>query len=206
VSQSTAQRVAAALSKPRPLHNGLHGLADEDLMALVHGGDAHAFEIIHDRHADAAFSLAYRMCGRRATAEDIVQDTFLSLWRRGARYNSTRGSVRSWLLGVVHNRAIDVFRRESSRTTRNISDDAAINDLVAPEDIAAHVQRRDTASQVRDAVSGLPPDQRTVIELAFFAGLTHTEIADSLHIPTGTVKGRMRRARPGRGMTGPRDD
>ena len=84
-------------------------------MQLVHDGDARAFEIIFDRHAGVAFSLAYRMCGRRAMAEDVVQEAFLSLWRSGARYDRRRGSVRSWVLSVVHNRAIDAFRRETVR-------------------------------------------------------------------------------------------
>ena len=92
-------------------------------MAQVSEGDAEAFEVIFDRHADAAFSLAYRMCGRRSMAEDVVQDAFLSLWRSGARYDRTRGSVRSWVLRVVHNRAIDAFRRETVRSSRDVHDE-----------------------------------------------------------------------------------
>ena len=79
-------------------------------MELVRGGEVQAFEVIFDRHSAAAFSLAYRMCGRRSAAEDIVQDAFLSLWRSSSGYDAGRGSVRSWVLSVVHNRAIDVFR------------------------------------------------------------------------------------------------
>jgi len=89
-------------------------------MARVQSGDAQAFEAIFDRHGDAAFSLAYRMCSRRPMAEDVVQEAFLSLWRSGARYDRARGSVRSWVLGVVHNRAIDAFRREHSRDSRDL--------------------------------------------------------------------------------------
>ena len=100
-------------------------LADEDLMALVQDGEPQAFEVLFDRHADAAFSLAYRMCGRRSMAEDVVQESFLSLWRSGARYDRTRGSVRSWVLSVVHNRAIDAFRREAVRTSRDVGDDGS---------------------------------------------------------------------------------
>ena len=84
-------------------------------MALVRDGDARAFEVIFDRHSGAAFSLAYRMCGRRAMAEDIVQEAMVSLWRSGARYDRARGSVRSWVLSAVHNRAIDAFRHESAK-------------------------------------------------------------------------------------------
>src|SRR5450755_2408324 len=114
-------------------------------MARVKGGDAQAFEVVVDRHADAAFSLAYRMCGRRGTAEDVVQEAFLSLWRSGARYDRGRGSVRSWVLGVVHNRAIDLFRRDEVRTSRDVSDEGAVERMPAPESTEGEVHRRDDA-------------------------------------------------------------
>ena len=84
----------------------LRALTDQALMERIVNGDALAFEVLFDRHGGAAFSLAYRMCGRRTMAEDIVQETFLSLWRRGGRYDRTKGSMRSWVLGAVHNKAI----------------------------------------------------------------------------------------------------
>jgi RNA polymerase sigma-70 factor (ECF subfamily) len=174
-------------SRPDPL-----ALADEDLMARVQDGDARAFEVIFDRHADAAFSLAYRMCGRRAMAEDVVQEAFLSLWRSGARYDRTRGSVRSWVLGVVHNRAIDLFRRDTVRTSKDVSDETAVERMPAAENTEVEVQRRDNASTVRGALEELPDDQRQVIELAYFGGFSHSQIAELLKLPTGTVKGRMR--------------
>jgi RNA polymerase sigma-70 factor, ECF subfamily len=170
----------------------LHGLADEDLMSHIQDGDARAFEVIYDRHADVAFSLAYRMCGRRVMAEDIVQEAFLSLWRSGARYDRTRGSVRSWVLGVVHNRAIDVFRRDTVRAGKDVSDDDAVQRLAAQGSTEGEVERLDNAAQVRDALSSLPGEQRRVIELAYFGGFSHTQIAELLKLPAGTVKGRMR--------------
>ena len=170
----------------------LQTLADEDLMAHVHDGDAQAFEVIFDRHADAAFSLAYRMCGRRAMAEDVVQDAFLSLWRSGARYDHRRGSVRSWVLKVVHNRAIDAFRRTSVRTSRDVVDDGLTERIAADEDTGAEVERREEAREVRSALDELPTEQRQVIELAYFAGFSHSQIAEMLKLPAGTVKGRMR--------------
>jgi RNA polymerase sigma-70 factor (ECF subfamily) len=175
-------------------HSGpdLRTLADEDLMPLVHDGDARAFEVIFDRHADAAFSLAYRMCGRRSTAEDVVQEAFLSLWRSGARYDRRRGSVRSWVLGVVHNRAIDLFRRESVRTGQDVNAEGIVERMPAPEDTAGEVQSREDAGEVRTALRELPTEQRQVIELAYFGGFTHTQIASMLQLPAGTVKGRMR--------------
>jgi RNA polymerase sigma-70 factor (ECF subfamily) len=167
-------------------------LADEELMSRVHAGDARAFEVVFDRHADAAFSLAYRMCGRRSTAEDVVQEAFLSLWRSGARYDAARGSVRAWVLGVVRNRAIDLFRRESGRTRRDVSAEGVLERMPAPEDTAGEVQRQQDASDVRHALEDLPADQRQVIELAYFGGFTHSQIAEMLQLPAGTVKGRMR--------------
>ncbi len=168
------------------------GLADEELMELVRGGEVQAFEVIFDRHSAAAFSLAYRMCGRRSAAEDIVQDAFLSLWRSSSGYDAGRGSVRSWVLSVVHNRAIDVFRRHGSRDSRDVPDDGIAERLPSPDATDLEVERRDDARQVRTALEELPPDQRQVIELAYFGGFTHTQIAEMLELPPGTVKGRMR--------------
>lgn len=173
-------------------HVDLRELADEDLMQLVGKRDARAFEVVFDRHADVAFSLAYRMCARRATAEDVVQEAFLSLWRSGARYDPARGSVRSWVLGVVHNRAIDALRRGVVRDGRNVVDDRITEQLQAPDCTEAEAARRDLARQVRGALERLPLEQQRVIELAYFGGFTHSQIADMLELPVGTVKGRMR--------------
>ena len=172
----------------------LRTLADEDLMALVRDGEPRAFEVIFDRHSGAAFSLAYRMCGRRAMAEDVVQEAFLSLWRSGARYDRRRGSVRNWVLGVVHNRAIDAFRRGVVRESRNVSDEGLAERLPANEETATEVARRDEARHVREKLQELPAEQRQVVELAYFGGFSHTQIAEMLGLPAGTVKGRMRLA------------
>ena len=161
-------------------------------MARVHAGDAQAFEVIFDRHTDAAFSLAYRMCGRRTMAEDVVQEAFLSLWRSGARYDHRRGSVRSWVLGVVHNRAIDNFRRDVVRTSRDVSDDGITERMASEDRTDSEVERREEAQQVRTALVDLPAEQRQVIELAYFGGFSHSQIAEMLKLPAGTVKGRMR--------------
>ena len=167
-------------------------LADEDLMPLVQDGDQAAFALIFDRHAAAAFSLAYRMCGRRAMAEDIVQEAFLSLWRSGGRYDRSRGSVRSWVLSVVRNRTIDQFRRETVRTGKDVNAEGVVEQMQAPDDTSGEAERRGDAAEVRSALDELPPDQRHVIELAYFGGFTHSQIADMLELPAGTVKGRMR--------------
>ena len=170
----------------------LRSLADEDVMQLVRRGDARAFEVIYERHSAAAFSLAYRMMGTRAGAEDVTQDAFLSLWRSGARYDRARGSVRTWVLGIVHHRAIDALRRATVHDRRRASDEGIEERFEARERTDVEAARREEAGTVRGALSSLPADQLQVIELAYFGGFTHTEIADMLDAPVGTVKGRMR--------------
>lgn len=170
----------------------LRSLADEDVMQLVRRGDARAFEVIYERHSAAAFSLAYRMMGTRAGAEDVTQDAFLSLWRSGARFDRARGSVRTWVLGIVHHRAIDALRRATVHDRRRASDEGIEERFEARERTDIEAARREEAGTVRGALSSLPADQSQVIELAYFGGFTHTEIADMLDAPVGTVKGRMR--------------
>jgi RNA polymerase sigma-70 factor, ECF subfamily len=175
-----------------PAHAALQRLADEDLMQLMARGRSDAFELVYERHADAAFSLAYRMCGARGVAEDVVQEAFISLWRSGARYDRGRGSVRTWILGIVHNRAIDGLRRSLVHDRRRASDEGLAERFEAPERTEAEAERREDAASVRAALEELPPEQSRVIELAYFGGFTHSEIAEMLEAPIGTVKGRMR--------------
>ena len=170
----------------------LRSLADEDVMQLVRRGDARAFEIVYERHSAAAFSLAYRMMGTRSGAEDVTQDAFLSLWRSGARYDQARGSVRTWVLGIVHHRAIDALRRATVHDRRRAGDEGIEERFEASERTDVEAARREEAGTVRGALSTLPADQCQVIELAYFGGFTHTEIAEMLDAPVGTIKGRMR--------------
>jgi RNA polymerase sigma-70 factor, ECF subfamily len=167
-------------------------LADEDLMPLLAEQDADAFEVFYDRHGGAAYSLAYRIVGDRSGAEDVVQEAFLSLWRSGARYERTRGSVRTWVLGIVHHRAIDQLRRSSVHDKRRASDEGLEERLESRERTEGEVARREEAATIRSAMDSLPAEQSHVIELAYFGGFTHTEIAEILGAPVGTVKGRMR--------------
>jgi len=175
-----------------PGSTDLRSLADEDLMQLVQRGDPRAFELVYDRHSGAAFSLAYRMVGRGNVAEDVVQEAFLSIWRSGARYERARGSVRTWVLGIVHHRAIDQLRRSSVHDKRRASDEGLEERLESGERTDNEVARREEAASIRSAMTTLPADQSHVIELAYFGGFTHTEIAEILGAPVGTVKGRMR--------------
>ena len=108
-------------------------LADEELMHVAQGGDPRAFELLYDRHGGAAFSLAYRMVGTRAVAEDIVQEAFLSIWRSKVRYQRERGSVRSWVLGIVHHRGIDALRRNLVHERRRASAEGIEERHAAPE-------------------------------------------------------------------------
>src|ERR1700733_1829392 len=129
----------------RSVDPALQRLADEDLMQLVAKGDARAFEVVYERHATAVFSLAYRICGVHAAAEEIAQEAFLATWRSGARYDRSRGSVRTWLLGVVHNRAIDMLRRSTVHDRRRTADEQAAERLEAPERTEVEAARREEA-------------------------------------------------------------
>jgi RNA polymerase sigma-70 factor (ECF subfamily) len=168
-------------------------LADEELMVLVQRGDAEALEVLYDRHGSPAYSLAYRVMGERQAAEDVTQEAFLSVWRTSASYDAARGSVRSWLLQIVRNRAIDALRRSTVRGGRlDYDDDGLLEAQEAPEQTDAEASRRERAAHVRGALKDLPRDQAQVLGLAYFAGFTHSEIAELLKMPLGTVKGRMR--------------
>ena len=161
-------------------------------MQLVQQGDPRAFELLYDRHGGAAFSLAYRMTGNRTSAEDVAQEAFLSIWRSRLRYQPERGSVRTWVLGIVHNRAIDGLRRSMVHDRRRSSAEGIEERHEAPERTEVEVARREEARHVQGALDTLPEDQRRTIELAYFGGFSQSQIADMLDTPIGTVKGRMR--------------
>src|SRR5215213_3655617 len=156
-------------------------LADEDLISLVEVADAEAFATLYDRHSRAAYSLAYRMMGERQASEDLVQDAFLKVWRGASRYRADRGSVRTWILSIVHNRGIDQIRSQASRRRTQQKSEAF-----------AETWKNSQRDQVRQALNTLPPEQLKILELAYFSGYTHVEISDLLGLPLGTVKGRMR--------------
>jgi RNA polymerase sigma-70 factor, ECF subfamily len=168
-------------------------LGDEDLMALVDRKDPDAFEVLYDRHGGAAFSLAYRIVGDRRGAEDVTQEAFLSIWRSRARFDRARGSVRAWVLGVTRNRAIDALRRGGAGAPRLDHDDETVLEAREASDRTdAEAIRRETAAELRAALDSLPEEQSKVIELAYFGGFSHSEIAEMVSQPLGTVKGRMR--------------
>jgi RNA polymerase sigma-70 factor (ECF subfamily) len=158
---------------------------------MVRGGPR-AFEVIYDRHGGAAFSLAYRMVGNRVAAEDIVQEAFLSIWRSRMLDDRSRGSVRTWVLGIVHKRTIDALRRGATHDRRQEALDRVEKRHEAPERTDVEAARREEARSVRSALDSLPDEQRRTIELAYFGGFSHSQIAELLNEPIGTVKGRMR--------------
>ena len=166
-------------------------LADEDLMALVESGDTDAFAVLYDRHNRAAFSLAHRMMGERQAAEDLVQDVFLKIWRSAGGYKAERASVRTWVLSIVHHRGIDQIRSTASRRRTQDKIEASAP-KTQPSEAFAETWRNSQRDQVREALGTLPPEQLKILELAYFSGYTHMEIAEILDIPLGTVKGRMR--------------
>jgi RNA polymerase sigma-70 factor, ECF subfamily len=170
----------------------IRDLADEEVMQLVQRGDPRAFELLYDRHGGAAYSLAYRIMGKQAAAEDVVQEALLSIWRSRTRYDATRGSVRTWILGIVHNRAIDGLRRSAVHDRRREPLEGVAERQEARERTDVEVARREEARNVRGALQALPNEQRQTIELAYFGGFTQSQIAELLGQPVGTIKGRMR--------------
>jgi RNA polymerase sigma-70 factor (ECF subfamily) len=170
---------------------GAEGGADGDLLVGVKAGDAAAFALLYDRHSRAAYGLAHRILGEPTAAEDVVQEAFLTVWRQAATYGPERGTVRAWLLAIVHHRAIDHVRRRSYREERQQALDAVAD---PPDSADTWEQARQSVEgqHVREALEHLPPDQRRSITLAYFGGYTHDEIARLLGVPLGTVKGRLR--------------
>jgi RNA polymerase sigma-70 factor (ECF subfamily) len=160
---------------------------DEELIARARAGEDRAFDELYRRVRPAALALAAQVCGR-ALAEDAVQSAFLSAWTALGRFQPARGSARSWLLSIVRNRAIDVLREQRRR-----GPSAELEfEPEDPERTEALVARNEMSREVRRALGKLPPDQREVLELAYYSELSQAEIASTLRVPLGTVKGRAR--------------
>jgi RNA polymerase sigma-70 factor (ECF subfamily) len=183
---------AIAEGSSEALPNASSRLPDEILMALVAQNDSNAFALLYERHVHAAVALATQMCRRRAIAEEVVQEAFLSFWRSRHRFDRTRGSVRAWVLGIVRNRAIDVLRQNVAHELADTYDRATEDLLEARESTDDEVGLRERARELLAALDDLPPEQSSVLALAYYGGYTQTEIATMLGAPIGTVKGRMR--------------
>jgi len=165
--------------------------ADRETLARIAAGELHALDELYDRYKTMAYSIAYRITNDPTLAEDVLQDAFLGAWRNAARYVEGRGSVKTWLLAIVHHRAIDAVRRR--RQTAELPDNEAVPpaQFRAP-DVWADVSASLDADTVRGVLGVLSEPQREAIELAYFGGLTQQEIADRTGTPLGTVKSRMR--------------
>ncbi|MFN0074106.1 MAG: sigma-70 family RNA polymerase sigma factor [Chloroflexota bacterium] len=166
--------------------------SDEALMRLVQQGNAPALETIYERHHRLALGLAYRIVGSKESAEEIVQESFLTVWRLASSYHVERGKVRDWLLQIVRNRSIDRLRRARGVGTMTELD-PAMPDQHLPE-VWMEVAQAELRGEVSAALALLPAEQREAIDLAYFAGLSQQEIAERTGAPLGTVKGRMRLA------------
>ena len=166
-------------------------LADEVLISLVGDGDTQAFASLYDRYSSPASSLAYRLMNGRQAAEDLVQEAFIKAWHSAGSYRVGRGSVRTWILSIVRNRAIDLFRSYATRrrTQEKVEADAPRS---LPNEAFAETWRNFKRDLARKALEELPYEQRKVLVLSHFSELTHAEIAERLCLPLGTVKGRMR--------------
>lgn len=170
-------------------------LSDEALLGLVATGDVAAFGVFYDRHSSAAFALSYRMVASRQRADDVCQEAFLSIWRAAGRFDGRLGTARGWLLTVVRNRSIDHLRRSGRTAAHEIGDERCGERDPAP--VAEGTERRALqnaeAAETRALLRVLDPDQLRVVELAFFGGHSHVEIAAALGLPLGTVKARINR-------------
>lgn len=169
----------------------LPSLADEDLISLVEAGDHDALAGLYDRHCRAAYSLARRMMRQNQAAEDVVQESFLKVWRSAGNYRPERGSARTWILSMVHSRGVDHLRSASARLRAQDRLEVSAAKVQPSEAFTEtwHSLRREG---VREALGTLPSEQLEALDLAYFHGYTHREIAELLELPLGTVKGRMR--------------
>jgi RNA polymerase sigma factor (sigma-70 family) len=167
--------------------------ADADLLRRVRAGDRRAVDDLYERFRRPAFALARRILADEALAEDVLQEVFLSVWRDPAAYDRGRGSFSSWLLAVVHHKAVDAVRREESQRRRQAraEEDLALEAPVAARDVEEEAWTRVVAEQVRSALGALSQPQREALTLAYYGGYTQREVAALTGTPLGTVKTRM---------------
>lgn len=165
--------------------------SDEDLLELVSKGDEQALAATYDRHSTPVYSLAMRILGDSAAAEDLVQEIFLHAWRRPAEYRPARGSVRTWLLTITRNRAIDQLRSRDASARRQ----TALENVEATRSHGSAGEEAEEGvlgQEARGHLRGLPEAQGQVLALAYYGGYTQNEISEMLELPLGTVKSRMR--------------
>lgn len=169
-------------------------MSDEALLDAIADGSAWAMESLYQRYSRILYSLAYRMVADHQVAEDLLQDAFIAVWRRATSFTPSAGAARSWLISILHHRTIDYLRRVRRRAALQEAplEDIEFDETIATPDVWEETWRSVRSAQVREALMQLPTEQRLVIELAYFQGWTHSEIAEGTHTPLGTVKARMR--------------
>jgi RNA polymerase sigma-70 factor (ECF subfamily) len=168
-------------------------ISDEQVVDRIAQGSPEGVELLYDRHGALAYGLALRILRDPVTAEDVVQEAFLSIWRGASTYRPERGSVRSWLCTVVRNRAIDRTRGRAGHARSELPLEHVAGDH-STDDVWGEVVAELDREHIRRALDTLPPEQRTTIELAYFGGCSQTEISERMQVPLGTVKGRTRLA------------
>lgn len=168
---------------------------DEALLARVAAGDARALETLYDRYSGVVYGTALRILGAAELAEEVVQETFWRVWRRSGTFQPSRGQVSSWILGIAHNLAIDELRRQRARPNPvyDEEDRPVLRDLEDSRmDVASAALEEEQRRLISAALDQIPAEQREAIELAYFGGLSQSEIAARLHNPLGTIKTRIR--------------
>ena len=170
---------------------GVEVQSDDRILELITSSDPEGIAQLYDRYGRLAFTLAFRVLNDQGAAEDVVQEAFLSVWRRGSTYRADRGSLRTWVCSIVHHRALDRLRGRSGKARQELPIESASPETSFGDtwDQVAQSLERD---QVGRALAELPADQRETIELAYFSGYSQSEISELLKIPLGTVKGRTR--------------
>lgn len=167
-------------------------MVDGELISLVvENGNPEALAVLYDRHSRVAYSLAYRIVRKREAAEDLVQEAFLKVWRSAGDYRAERGSARTWILSMVHSRGVDQLRQAASRQRAQDRFELSTS-KVQPSEAFTEIWHSLRVERLREALQTLPPEQLKILELAYFHEHTHTEIAQLLELPLGTVKGRVR--------------
>lgn len=162
--------------------------ADTSLITAIRDGDEAAMARLYDQFAQIVYSVALRVLGDTAAAEDVMQEVFMQLWRNPRAFNGSRGSLGAWLAVITRHRAIDLLRRRKTET--DIEEVVVAVDLRIDDEADKHA----FLSKIRNVLSGLPEEQRTALEMSFFDGLTHAEIAKKTGNPLGTIKTRIRTA------------
>jgi RNA polymerase sigma-70 factor (ECF subfamily) len=167
-------------------------LTDEQLVELVARDESWALAELYDRYVRLVFSLAVKVLNDRSSAEEIVQEVFAKVWRGAGAFDADRGKFSSWLIGIAHHQCIDELRRRRVRPISESLADSPVTELTSDNDPAQAAEQAFERGRIRRALAQIPAEQRVVIELAFFEGLTHREIAERSGDPLGTVKTRVR--------------